>query len=54
MFGTKGVYSNWSLAQMVGFSVVEPAHPGSSPRLGMDVCIYLNLFQDYPALFFQW
>jgi hypothetical protein len=32
---------------------------GTSPprfkfRFGMDVCIYLDLFEDYPALFFQW
>jgi hypothetical protein len=39
---------------MVGFPVVELAHPGSSPRFGMSVCIYMDLFQDYPALFFQW
>jgi hypothetical protein len=26
--------------------VVEPVHPGSNPRLGMDVCIHLDLFQD--------
>ena len=31
---------------MVRFRVVEPAHPGSSPRLGMGVRIYLDLFQD--------
>jgi hypothetical protein len=32
-----------SLALMVGFSVVEPAHSDSSPRFGIGVCIYLNL-----------
>ena len=31
---------------MVGFRVVEPAHPGSSPRLGMGARIYLELFQN--------
>ena len=35
-----------SLALVVRSLVVEPAHPGSSPRLGMGVCIYLDLFQD--------
>jgi hypothetical protein len=37
---------------MVGFPVVEPANLDLSPRLGIGVCIYQNLFQDYPALFF--
>jgi hypothetical protein len=32
------------LALMVGFLVVEPAHPGSSSRFGMGICIFLNLF----------
>jgi hypothetical protein len=36
-----------SLDVMAGFSVVESAHPGSSSRFGMGVCIYLDLFQDY-------
>jgi hypothetical protein len=36
------------------FSMVEPAYPGLSPRLGMGVCIYLDLFQDFLVLFFQW
>jgi hypothetical protein len=44
--------SKWSLALMVGFPVVKPAYLGLSPRFGMGVCIYLDLFQDYPALFF--
>jgi hypothetical protein len=26
--------------------VVEPVHPGSSPRPSMGVCIYLDLFQN--------
>jgi hypothetical protein len=43
----------WSLALMVGFPVVESVHPGVSLRLDMVVCIYLDLFQDYSALFFQ-
>jgi hypothetical protein len=34
------------MALVVRSLVVEPAHPGSSSRLGMDVCIYLDLFQD--------
>ena len=34
-----------SLAQLVWFLVVEPAHPGSSPRLGMDARIFL----DFPG-----
>jgi hypothetical protein len=29
---------------VVGFPVVELAHRGSSSRLGMGVCIYLDLF----------
>jgi hypothetical protein len=32
---------------MVGF----PVHPCSSPRLGMGVCIFLDLFKDYLTLF---
>jgi hypothetical protein len=28
---------------MVGFPMVEPAHLDSSPKFGMDVCIYLDL-----------
>ena len=31
---------------MVRFLVVEPAHPGSCPRLSMDARIYLKLLQD--------
>jgi hypothetical protein len=50
---TKILFCKRSLALMVRFPVVEPAHPGSSPILGMDVCIYLDLFQDYPVLFFS-
>ena len=34
-----------SLAQLVWFLVVEPAHPGSSPRLGMGARIFL----DFPG-----
>jgi hypothetical protein len=33
---------------VVGFRVVEPAHPSSSYRLGMGVFIYQDLFQDFP------
>jgi hypothetical protein len=40
--------------QLVGFLVVEPAHPGSSPRLGTGVRIFLNLFQNLTALCIQW
>jgi hypothetical protein len=42
-----------SLALMVGFLVVEPTHSNLNPRLSMGACIFLNLFQDYLALFFQ-
>ena len=35
-----------SVAQLVRFLVVEPAHQGSSLRLGTGVRIFLNLFQD--------
>jgi len=38
----------------VNFLAVEPAHPGSSLRLGMGARIFLDLFQDLTALFFQW
>jgi hypothetical protein len=40
--------------QLVGFLVVEPAHPGSSLRLDTGARIFLDLFQDLMALFFQW
>jgi hypothetical protein len=30
--------------QLVGFLMVEPAHPGLSHRLGMSTCIFLDLF----------
>ena len=33
-----------SIAQLVGFLVVEPTHPGSSPLLDMGVRIFLDLF----------
>jgi hypothetical protein len=33
-----------SLALMVGFPMVESVHPGLSRRLGIGVCIYLDLF----------
>ena len=36
-----------SVAQLVRFLVVEPAHQGSSPRLDNGACIFLNLFQDF-------
>ena len=42
-----------SVAQQVGFLVVEPTHPGSSPLLDMGVRIFLDLFQNLTALFFQ-
>jgi hypothetical protein len=38
---------------MVGFPVVELAHLNSSPRFGMGVCMFLDLFQDYLTLFFH-
>jgi hypothetical protein len=34
--------------------VVEPAHPGSGPRLGTDAHIFIDLFQALTALCFQW
>jgi hypothetical protein len=40
--------------QLVGFLVVEPTYPGLSPRLGTGVHIFLDLFQDLLALYFQW
>ena len=40
--------------QLVRFLVVEPAHLGLSPRLGMGARIFLDLFQDLTALCFQW
>jgi hypothetical protein len=43
-----------SLAQLVRFLVVEPAHPSSSPRFGMGARIFLDLFLDLTALCFQW
>jgi hypothetical protein len=39
--------------QLVGFLMMEPVHPGSSPRLGMGAHIFLDLFQDLSALCFQ-
>ena len=33
-----------SVPQIVGFLVVEPAHPGSSPRLDTGARIFLDLF----------
>ena len=39
--------------QLVRFLVVEPAHLGLSPRLGMGARIFLDLFQDLTALCFQ-
>jgi hypothetical protein len=38
--------SELSLAQLVRFIVVEPAHPVSSPQLGTGARIFLDLFQD--------
>jgi hypothetical protein len=32
---------------VVGFPMVEPTHPSSSPRLGMKVRVYLDLFQNF-------
>ena len=43
-----------SLAQLVRFLVVEPAHPDSSPRFGTGARIFLDLFKDLTALCFQW
>ena len=38
--------SKLSVAQLVRFLVVEPAHPGSSLRLGTGARNFLDLFQD--------
>ena len=40
--------------QLVRSLVVEPTHPGSSPRLGTGARIFLDLFQDFPALCVKW
>jgi hypothetical protein len=40
--------------QQIDLLVVEPAHPGSSPRLGTDVHICLDLFQNLTAICFKW
>jgi hypothetical protein len=46
-------FSELSVAQLVGFRVVEPTHPGSSPRLDTGARIFLDLlFQDLTTLFF--
>jgi hypothetical protein len=39
--------------QLVGFLVVEPAHLGSSPRLGTGARTFLDLFQNLTALCFS-
>ena len=40
---------------MVRFLVVEPAHPGSSPRLGSGAHTFLNLFIPVlVTMFVQW
>jgi hypothetical protein len=41
-------------SELVRFLVVEPAHPGSGPRLGTDAHIFIDLFQALTALCFQW
>jgi hypothetical protein len=51
---TYGVLRELSVAQLVGFLVVKPAHPGLSPRLDIGARIFLDLFQDLMVLFFQW
>jgi hypothetical protein len=43
-----------SKAQLVGFLVVEPIHPGLSSRHDTGARIFLDLFQDLTTLFFQW
>ena len=40
--------------QLVRSLVVEPTHPGSSPRLGTGARIFLNFLQDFLALCFKW
>jgi hypothetical protein len=39
------VDANGDLLSWLDFPVVEPTHTSSSPRLRIDVCIYLDLFQ---------
>jgi hypothetical protein len=46
----KNAMSELIIVQLVGFLVVEPVHPGSSPQLSTDACIFLDLFQDLTAL----
>ena len=50
----KHLKSGLIIDQLVGFLMVESVHPGSSPRLGTSVRIFLDLFQDLTALCFQW
>ena len=45
-------FKRLSVTQLVGFLVVEPAHPGSNPWLDMGAHIFQDLFQDLTALFF--
>ena len=40
--------------QLVRSLVVEPTHPGSSPRLGTGARTFLDLFQDFPVLYVKW
>jgi hypothetical protein len=42
-----------SIAQLVGFLVVQHVHPSLSSQLDVGVLIFLNLFHDSIALFFQ-
>jgi hypothetical protein len=46
-----GGISELIIDQLVRFLMVEPVHPGSSPRLGTGARIFLNLFQDLTALY---
>jgi hypothetical protein len=50
----RGARCELVIHQLVRFLVVEPAHQGSSPRLGTGVRIFLDLFQDLPALCIKW
>jgi len=38
---------------MIRFLVVEPTHPGSSPRLGTVDRIFLELSQDFYGIMFS-
>jgi hypothetical protein len=43
---------NLSVAHLAKILVVEPTHHGSSPRLGTEARIFLDLFQDLSGAIF--